>query len=92
MEDSKLSNEDILEVVELQELIHKTQKIIFDKVQELVESKKFNLAKSYVRALAIDMIGNALFFPRIDKNEEAKYLSKWVKHRYKINLKMSVKD
>lgn len=76
----------------LQALLNRTTKTIFSELQILVDKNQFNTAKSYIRALAIDMIGKCLTFPGIEIQGEADYISKWIKSRYQIDLEMRVNN
>ena len=88
----KISHDVLLEAEELQKLSNDTLDIIFSNVENLVKNKKYNLAHSYVKAMAIDMLGKTLNFPNVAKQDEVDYLAKWIAHRYGINLTIKVND
>ena len=73
-------------------LLNDTLEIIFGHIGELVNSNRHNFARSYIEGLAIDMLGKTLTFPGINKQDEMDYLSKWIKHRYGVSLRMVINN
>lgn len=88
----KISEDTIKEAEVLQYMTNNTLEAIFDKVQAMITIKQYNLAQSYIKAITIDMLGKMLTFPNSDKQSDADYICKWIKHRYDIDIEIRINN